>query len=145
MKKILVFALVLVFAASAPVLARTKYDKYGHKITPQKKTKVQAAAKVQNKNNQVDPEMKMRPDQMQQTQAEVKKEEKVKERPCKMPAEEAWVKLFATVIAITLPCMINVVAKWVVTLKMTTVTANIMTFVVAKYLAQAGKLKILSS
>ena len=80
MKKILVFALVLVFAASAPVLARTKYDKYGHKITPQKKTKVQAAAKVQNKNNQVDPEMKMRPEQMQQTQTEVKKEEKVKEK-----------------------------------------------------------------
>ena len=76
MKKILVLALALVFVASAPVLARTKYDKYGHKITPQKKTKVQAAAKVQNANDQVDPEMKMRSEEMQQT----KKEEKVKEK-----------------------------------------------------------------
>ena len=76
MKKILVLALALVFVASAPVLARTKYDKYGHKITPQKKTKVQGAEKVQNATDQVDPEMKMRSEEMQQT----KKEEKVKEK-----------------------------------------------------------------
>lgn len=48
MKKFLALFIVAIFALEAPVLARTKYDKYGHKITPQKKIKVQAAAKVDN-------------------------------------------------------------------------------------------------
>ncbi len=46
MKKIFTLFVVMIFVLSAPALARTKYDKYGHKITPQKKVKVQAAAKV---------------------------------------------------------------------------------------------------
>ena len=46
MKKILVLALAAVFVLSALTLARTKYDKYGHKIEKTKKVKVQAAAKV---------------------------------------------------------------------------------------------------
>ena len=46
MKKILVLTLAAVFVLSAPALARTKYDKYGHNIEQTKKVKVQAAAKV---------------------------------------------------------------------------------------------------
>ena len=46
MKKILVLTLAAVFVLSAPALARTKYDKYGHKIEKTKKVKVQAAGKV---------------------------------------------------------------------------------------------------
>ncbi len=46
MKKIFVLTLAAIFVLSAPVLARTKYDKYGHKIEPKKKVKIQAAAKT---------------------------------------------------------------------------------------------------
>lgn len=49
MKKFFVLLLVMVFGFCAPVLARTKYDKYGHKIEPKKRVKVQAAAKADNK------------------------------------------------------------------------------------------------
>ena len=59
MKKIIAFVLICLFVTPC-AFARTKYDKYGHKITKQKKTTVKkyaAAVKIetdsqeQNKNN----------------------------------------------------------------------------------------------
>ncbi len=51
MKKLAVFLVLTIFALSAltPVLARTKYDRWGHKIEKKKKVNVQAAAKVDKK------------------------------------------------------------------------------------------------
>ena len=51
MKKLAVFLVLTIFALSAltPVLARTKYDRWGHKIEMIKKVNVQAAAKVDKK------------------------------------------------------------------------------------------------
>lgn len=53
MKKALILALAAVFVLSAPTLARTKYDKYGHKIEKTSKTKIQAAAKVGEEEEKV--------------------------------------------------------------------------------------------
>ena len=81
MKKFFVLILALVFAACAPTLARTKYDKYGHKIEPQKKSKTQTAKKsVNSEKNQSDSRVMMGVDKAGQTQPEVKKEELVKEK-----------------------------------------------------------------
>ncbi len=46
MKRFLSLVLLAVFILSAPALARTKYDKYGHKIDTKKKNNIQAAAKT---------------------------------------------------------------------------------------------------
>lgn len=48
MKKTALLILLLMFAIQAPSIARTKYDRWGHKIEPVKKKKVvvQAAAKT---------------------------------------------------------------------------------------------------
>lgn len=48
MKKITLLLLALIIAAQVPALARTQYDRWGHKIEPTKKThSVSAAAKMQ--------------------------------------------------------------------------------------------------
>lgn len=86
MKKILVFALTFVFVLCAPSIARTKYDKYGHKITPQKKTKVHAAAKIDKttKNADLDANGSFAGMQYEKQQSRLKsnskEEEKVKEK-----------------------------------------------------------------
>lgn len=50
MKKTFALVLAVTFMTGsilcAPAMARTKYDKYGHKIQPKKKVKIQAAAKI---------------------------------------------------------------------------------------------------
>ncbi len=63
MKKFVTLFLLAIFVVCAPVLARTKYDKYGHKIEKTKKVKVQAAANVSSGNEE-----------------NVKEKEKVKEK-----------------------------------------------------------------